>query len=194
VAAAPPSDARDVATLCKCVARGARPKFVFFWSHRAPRQGGVAASCLSQWYPAPFTLAGDRYPTAEHFMMAEKARIFGDEKAAGRILAAKAPGHAKRLGREVRGFDEAVWVERRFEVAVTGNLAKFGGNPALCEFLLGTSRRVLVEASPTDRIWGIGLEANDPAAANPSRWRGENLLGFALMEARARLAASGGSP
>lgn len=160
-----------------------------FWGHRAEADGRVGKGCLSQWWLEDFEEAGVRYKSAEHYMMAGKARLFGDEEMLAAILASETPGEAKKLGRRVRGFQEATWRAHRFEVVVQGNVAKFGQSPALSAFLLGTSRRVLVEASPKDRIWGIGLAAGDPRAMKPSAWRGENLLGFALMEARARLMA-----
>lgn len=169
---------------------GGRPKYVFFWGHTPKTGGGVGKHVFSQWYEAPFTVDGVTYPTAEHWMMAEKARLFGDDQALGRILAAGNPGAVKAAGREVRGFDEQAWTAARWEIVVRGNEAKFVQNPDLRDFLAGTGDRVLGEASPVDRIWGIGLAENDPAAENPELWRGLNLLGFALMEARARLRQS----
>ena len=177
----------DLTTLQAAIAAQWRPRYLLFWGHRPRRPEVVDKACLSQWYPATFTLNGVSYPSAEHYMMAEKARLFGDDAAEAAVLAATHPGAAKRAGREVRGFDEARWVAARFGIVVRGNVAKFGQNPALGEFLRGTGERVLVEASPVDRIWGIGLAAKDPAAQDPARWRGLNLLGFALMEARAEL-------
>ena len=162
-------------------------KYLFFWGHRPEPDGRIGKGCLSQWWPAPFTVDGHTYRTAEHWMMWSKAMLFGDSEAAEQILDAVHPHAAKELGRTVRGFDEAVWVERRYGIVVAGSVAKFSQNPELGWFLLGTGDRVLVEASPVDRIWGIGLSASDPAAADPSRWRGLNLLGEALMEARAIL-------
>ncbi|MEV2278958.1 NADAR family protein [Nocardiopsis sp. NPDC049922] len=185
-----PADARSVDEL---VAATGRPEYVHFWGHRPPASGGVSASCLSQWWPAAFTVDGIAYPTAEHYMMAGKARLFDDAEAADRIVAAKHPGEAKKLGREVRDFDQEVWEAARFGIVVDGNVAKFGQHPELRSFLLGTGKRVLVEASPRDRVWGIGLGAGNEDAERPERWRGLNLLGFALMEARARLAAEGGA-
>ena len=120
-------------------------------------------------------------------MMAAKARLSGDADAAERILAAPHPGAAKALGRQVRRFDEQRWAEHRFDVVVAGNLAKFAQHPELRDFLAGTGSRVLVEASPLDRVWGIGLAADDERAASPERWPGLNLLGFALMEVRHQL-------
>jgi len=73
------------------------------------------------------------------------------------------------------------------DLIVAGNMAKFGQHPDLREFLLGTGDRVLVEASPRDRIWGIGLAAGDERATSPDDWLGLNLLGFALMEVRHQL-------
>lgn len=91
------------------------------------------------------------------------------------------------MGRLVRGFDEQTWRRERFGIVVEGSVHKFAAHADLREFLLNTGDRVLVEASPMDRVWGIGLAADDEAAGDPARWRGPNLLGFALMEARQRL-------
>ena len=121
-------------------------------------------------------------------MMWRKAKLFGDDEVADKILAIDHPSEAKALGRQVRDFDERVWEAERFEIVVAGSVAKFGQHEELGAFLRGTGDRVLVEASPLDRVWGIGLAASDPAASDPTRWRGLNLLGFALMEARALLA------
>lgn len=114
-------------------------------------------------------------------MMAEKARLFGDADAERAVLDAIHPGEAKNAGRLVRGFDDAVWEAERFDVVVRGNVAKFGQHDELGRFLVGTGRRVLVEASPRDRIWGIGVTASDERATDPASWRGSNLLAFALM-------------
>ncbi|PWI43773.1 NADAR family protein [Streptomyces sp. ICBB 8177] len=181
-------EVRSRAELSALVARGLRPEYLMFWGHRPSRDGGVGPGCLSQWWPAPFEVDGVRYATAEHWMMAGKARLFGDERTRIRVLASRTPAEAKKLGREVAAFDEEEWALRRLELVVEGNVAKFGQDPALRAYLLGTRHRVLVEASPLDRVWGIGLAADDERAADPDRWRGLNLLGFALMEARSRLA------
>ncbi len=181
------TDVRDVAGLIAAVERGERIRYLMFWGHRPPRSGGVGAGCLSQWWPVDLTVDGVVYRTAEHFMMAGKARLFDDEETAAAIVAAEHPNRAKELGRRVRGFDEQVWEAARFDLVVRGNLAKFGQNPELAEFLLGTGERVLVEASPVDRVWGIGLAAGDERAGRPELWRGLNLLGFALMEVRRAL-------
>ncbi|WP_419995656.1 NADAR family protein [Streptomyces boninensis] len=162
-------------------------KFLFFWGHRAERDGSVGKGCFSQWWPAPFTVDGVEYATAEHFMMAGKARLFGDAEAAAAIVAAGHPAEAKKLGRTVRRFDEEAWAAHRYELVVRGNEAKFGQHDELRDVLLRTGDRVLVEASPMDRVWGIGLAADDERAQDPKTWRGLNLLGFALMDVRTRL-------
>ena len=172
------------------VRTGARVKYLHFWGHRPLPDGRVGASCLSQWWPSPFTVDGVRYATAEHWMMAAKARLFLDAEAERLALAAEHPAEAKKAGRLVRGFDDAVWARERFRIVVEGSVHKFAAHPELRGFLLGTGERVLVEASPLDRVWGIGLAATDQGAGDPERWKGPNLLGFALMEARERLRAT----
>jgi ribA/ribD-fused uncharacterized protein len=110
--------------------------------------------------------------------------LFGDKEVYDKIIVAKSPAEAKTLGRQVRNFDEATWNAKRSEIVVQGSLQKFTQHPDLKEFLLNTKERVLVEASPVDKIWGIGLVADSDKAENPKRWNGLNLLGFALMEVR----------
>ena len=97
------------------------------------------------------------------------------------------PAAAKDAGRSVRSFDEAVWVDRRFDLVVRGNLAKFGRHLPLKAFLIGTGSQVLVEASPVGAMWGIGIAAADPQAQYQLHWRGQNLLRFALMAVRETL-------
>ncbi|MGX2993633.1 NADAR family protein [Streptomyces sp. JNUCC 64] len=180
----------DRESLIARVGRGERVKYVFFWG-AVPRQDGrVSASCLSQWWPSPFVVEGVRYATAEHWMMASKARLFGDAEAERAVLGADHPAEAKRIGGLVRGFREEVWRRERSGIVRRGNVHKFAGHPESLAYLLGTGDRVLVEASPMDRIWGIGLTADDERAGDPGRWRGLNLLGFALMEAREELRAA----
>jgi len=161
--------------------RGELPDFVLFWGGRQPK------GCLSQWYPSRFTLDGVEYPTAEHYMMAEKARLFGDTAAVEKILADPDPERAKAAGRRVQGFDEDAWTKARYDIVVRGSVAKFGSDERLRGFLLSTTGKILVEASPLDTIWGIGFDEHQPEARLPSRWRGLNLLGFALMDARTAL-------
>ncbi len=178
---------RDKDALLAAMARGWQPKFLLFWGH-TPKSAGIGKHVLSQWWPARFEIGGHGYVSAEHYMMAEKARLFGDEETRVRILQAAKPGAAKALGRAVRGFDEEIWARHRFRIVVEASTAKFGQDAELRGYLLRTGDMVLVEASPVDAVWGIGHAADDPAALEPGRWRGLNLLGFALMQARAALA------
>lgn len=169
-------------------------KFLHFWGHQPSNDGAVTKSCLSQWYEAPFESENVLYPTAEHFMMASKARLFNDQAALEKILTSANPGAAKACGREIAGFIEETWERQRLAVVVQANLLKFSQHPPLCEFLLRTGTKILVEASPTDRIWGIGLSASDPHVDNPNHWKGPNLLGFALMSVREELQKQVDSP
>jgi ribA/ribD-fused uncharacterized protein len=171
------------------VRSGKRVKYLFFWGHTPAADGSIGPSSLSQWWPCRFEIDGITYTSAEHWMMAEKARLFGDEETLTKILSSRTPAEAKNFGRLVTPFDNDRWNSARFEIVTAGNVAKFGQNDALRAYLLATRNRVLVEASPVDRVWGIGLEKNDPNVSNPELWRGENLLGFALMAARDQLAA-----
>jgi ribA/ribD-fused uncharacterized protein len=180
---------RTIDDLLALVRAGGPVEYLLFWGHRPHPSGALGPSCLSQWWPAEFTLDGVRYPTVEHWMMAEKARLFGDERSAAAVVAAPTPKMAKAVGRGVAGFDNERWEPARFDIVVRGNVAKFGQDPALRDYLLGTGEAVLVEASPVDDVWGIGLAADDPHARTPAMWRGRNLLGFALMEARQILAS-----
>jgi ribA/ribD-fused uncharacterized protein len=178
---------RSVAQLREYVDGGGQVKMLMFWGHQPSQDGSITKTCFSQWFEASFEVDGTRYLTAEHYMMAEKARLFGDEAARERVLAAANPGAAKAIGREVLGFDNQRWLVHRWDIVVRANVAKFSQNAALRTFLLQTQDRLLVEASPVDAIWGIGLAADDPRAADPAAWEGLNLLGFALMEVRSRL-------
>ncbi|NLR68232.1 NADAR family protein [Chitinophaga varians] len=162
-------------------------KYLFFWGHQESPNGTVTQSCLSQWWVAPFRENGITYPTAEHWMMAGKARLFNDDATLQRILKAKTPAEAKKLGRLVQSFDPVLWDENKSAIVIAGNLLKFSQHPDLKTFLLNTKDRVLVEASPVDSIWGIGMKSDHEHVENPLRWKGQNLLGYALMAVRDKL-------
>ena len=179
----------DVHALAAAVERGERFDYRFFWKATPSPDGRPTDACFSQWWAGDFVVDGVTYATAEHWMMASKARLFGDGEVLAEILAARDPAVVKALGRKVRGFDEDTWERRRLDLVTEGNVAKFAQDAAQRAHLLGTGDAVLVEASPLDRVWGIGLASDHPDAGDPRRWRGLNLLGFALMRARARLAA-----
>ena len=166
--------------------QGRRIKYLFFWNH-IERGSTVSKACLSQWYEAPFVFEDEYYLTAEHFMMAQKAKLFNDMKSFEKILQANHPGEAKKIGREIKDFDEILWQRNRFKITKHGNMLKFNQNQKLKTFLLTTSNRILVEASPKDMIWGIGLDEKNTNIENPFKWKGLNLLGFVLMAVRMEL-------
>lgn len=161
--------------------------YLLFWGHQPDPAGRVTQSCLSQFYLASFEVNGDHYPTAEHWMMASKARLFADQDALQRIMLEHRPEKAKAIGRQVKHFVQDTWTKNARRIVTEGNYAKFSQNEALKNFLLSTGDKVIVEASPTDNIWGIGMAAKDPDARDPQKWKGQNLLGFALMDVREQL-------
>lgn len=179
----------DREALVASIEGGSRPAYVFFWQPH-PQRHPVGVEGLSQWYPSSFIVDGVHYRTAEHWMMAGKARLFGDEERLRAILACSTPKEAKAHGRRVRGFDFDTWKAHRQAIVREGSRAKFRSHPALRDLLLGTGDAVLVEASPLDTIWGIGLAADHPQAMEPASWPGENLLGFVLMDVREELGGS----
>jgi ribA/ribD-fused uncharacterized protein len=144
---------------------------------------------FSQWAESPFSLDGTAYNTAEQYMMAEKAGLFGDAATRTRILEAHQPWDQKALGRRVAGFDEAVWRRHARDIVYRGNRAKFTAHADLAAQLFATAGTTLVEASPVDRIWGIGRGPDDPRALDPAQWRGTNWLGETLTRLRDDLLA-----
>lgn len=161
-----------------------RIKYLFFWGHTPQGGGTVTKACLSQWWDCRFAVEGVEYRTAEQYMMAQKALLFGDKAVYKEIMAASHPKQYKALGQKVSGFVQSVWDENCCDIVIKGNTAKFSQNQSLKSFLLDTKDRVLVEASPYDKIWGIGMAADDKNCENPILWNGKNLLGFCLMEVR----------
>lgn len=161
------------------------PEFLFFWGHTVKDE--ITKACFSQWFPLQFEENGTNYLTAEHYMMAGKAKLFNDNETLKEILKSDTPNQAKSLGRKVKNFDPKLWDEQKYEIVRKANLLKFSQNEAFKEFLLSTIDKILVEASPYDTIWGIGMLEADPKAQDPLHWNGENLLGFSLMEVRDEL-------
>ncbi len=147
------------------------------------------ASPFSQWFRCVFSEAGNTFNCAEQYMMHGKAMLFDDAAVAETILAAAHPREHKALGRKVKPFDDKRWKLAREQIVLAGNRAKFTQNPELKELLLATKGTELVEASPYDKIWGIGLAASDPRTQDPAQWKGQNLLGRILTQLREELAA-----
>lgn len=173
----------NVEAIKEVISKDPEVKFVYFWGEK-PGKNGVTETCLSQWYDVAFEVDGVKYHTAEQYMMAQKALLFKDEEVFGEIMAATNPRDYKKLGRKIKNFDPKAWDEKKYEIVVNGNKAKFGQNPELKEYLLSTGTAILAEASPYDKIWGIGLYPSNAAKGTVEDWRGQNLLGFALMEVR----------
>jgi ribA/ribD-fused uncharacterized protein len=159
-------------------------KYIFFWGHTDKYSGKPSKSCFSQWFDSPFIVGNVTYKTSEHWMMAQKALLFSNASIFEKIIRCNKPGEAKELGRQVIGYDESIWNDRKFEIVKVGNIHKFNQHPELADYLLKTENRILVEASPVDTIWGIGLSQDSGDIENIYNWRGQNLLGFALMETR----------
>lgn len=166
---------------------GKKINYMFFWGQQPSTDGSITKTCLSQWWKTDFDIDINTYCCMEQYMMAEKARLFNDEEVLEEILKSKSPKQIKELGRKVRNFDEEVWKKKRYSIILNGNYAKFMQNEGLRQYLIGTKDRVLVEASPYDKIWGIGMTADHEHIENPLQWKGLNLLGFALMEVRDEL-------
>jgi ribA/ribD-fused uncharacterized protein len=146
-----------------------------------------ADDAFSNWNIAPFSYRGVTFNCVEQFMMFSKARLFNDDEAAKEILSAPHPASQKALGRRVIGFNEAMWLAKRESIVFVGCREKFAQNASLKRVLLDSAPTILVEASPTDRIWGVGLNDRDPRITDRCQWRGQNLLGIALMRVRAHL-------
>jgi len=155
-------------------------EFHFFWS-----------GPFSQWYPSRFTIDKIVYETAEQYMMAEKARLFKDDETLRKILKTKNPKEQKALGRQVKNFNPNVWNAKAKNIVYDGNRPKFKQDKRLLKILFETSPKTLVEASPFDKIWGIGLAEDDPRAQKRETWQGTNWLGEVLTQLRNDLIAEG---
>ena len=174
----------SVEMIQKQYAQGTEQEYLFFWGHKPLKYGNVGKNCLSQWFECRFTVENIQYHTAEQYMMSQKALVFGDNEIYEKIMQSADPAVYKALGRKIKNFDENIWNTKKTDIVIKGNTAKFSQNQNLKEFLLSTNEKILVEASPYDRIWGIGMSANTENIQNPYIWKGKNLLGFCLMETR----------
>ena len=144
---------------------------------------------LSNWFYSDFCKDGVKYTSMEQYMMHRKALTFGDTEIAGKIMATTDFAEIKALGRQVRGYDERIWSGIRQIVIYEGLLEKFRRNPELKAQLLATGDAVLAECAYGDRIWAIGLGMQDENRLDMTKWRGQNLLGFTLMQVRQKLSA-----
>ena len=152
---------------------------------------GDAYGAFSNWAPTPFTVDGVSFSTAEQYIMYRKCLTFGDTVTAEKLLSSDSPKEQKALGREAAGYIDSVWAGIRQTVAIRGLYAKFSQDAELKRLLLGTGDAVLVECTSNDRIWACGLDKDDDDRLSADRWKGQNILGFALMEVRNMLRAEG---
>ena len=178
----------SVEKLVKLFYKGKKLTYVFFWR---PDRVNLSVGCLSQWQKTSFQAGGYEYRCAEQYLMAQKALFFNDFEAFEKILAARRPDKMKALGRQVKNFDENKWDTIKFQLVLEGNFYKFTQNKEMADLLTRTNNKILVEASPFDRVWGVGLDEKNEKIHNPNYWKGENLLGFALMELRDLLESGG---
>lgn len=142
---------------------------------------------LSNWYMSDFEYSDIKFNCLEQYMMWSKAKLFNDNQTAEKILASSDCREIKQLGREVRNFNEGVWVTNRTQIVYEGLLEKFRQNEDLRDKLLGTKDEILAECAVHDKIWGIGLSMSDTRRFNKQEWRGMNLLGACLMQVRETL-------
>lgn len=169
----------NIHQLIEDIKNGKSFEYLFFF--KTSQEYGV----FSQWWAKhPFIIDNITYQTAEHYMMAEKARMFGDKLIENKIFATNDSFKVKKLGRQVKNFNKYTWMNYAFDIVVNGNLAKFDQHLGLKRKLLNTDNKVLVEASPYDNTWGIKMDYKHPDVENPEKWNGLNLLGFALMKVR----------
>ena len=150
-------------------------KYTFFWETKY---------VFSNWHPAKFVMNGIKFGNSEQAFMYYKAKLFGDEYSMEKILKNSDPRKVKQLGREISGFDEKIWDENKFQIMYNVNYAKYSQNPKMLNKLISTKGTNLVEASPFDNIWGIGLFEIDAKRLSPNLWPGKNLLGKVLDKVR----------
>lgn len=139
---------------------------------------------LSNWYLSDFTVSGIEFSSMEQYMMYQKTVCFHDNEIASQILKTSDVAEIKQLGRNVHGYDDHVWNGVRQIIVYEGLKAKFSQNPGLKQQLINTGDAVLAECAVKDRIWDIGLSMTDPERLDGSKWKGKNLLGYALMKVR----------
>lgn len=159
------------------------------------------AGKLSQWYPAKIVINGESYCCNEQYMMACKALLFEDYETYRKIMNTQSPREQKALGRQVKYFDEGRWYKTGFfsggnwyadkngkpyayQIVLRANLAKFSQHKTLKKLVFESGDLIFVEASPYDKIWGIGLDAKDPKAWDEATWQGKNWLGNCITLAR----------
>lgn len=150
-------------------------KHIFFW--RDP---------IAQWNMSAMKdpITGIIYNCSEQYMMHQKALLFDDEVRAKEIMKAAHPREQQALGRTVKGYDQKIWDANKYNIVLNACMLKFTQHTKHLVTLLDSGDRLFVEASPNDKIWGIGMREDDPGVDDPANWKGENLLGQAITETR----------
>ena len=174
----------SVNELLEQLSKGKSLSYVFFWE---ASKAELSIGWFSQFQYSPFTVDDYEYSFAEQYMMAQKALVFNDKEVYDKILLAKDPMEIKGLGRQVKNFSETEWKKIRYNIVLNGNYYKFMQNKEMMQILLSTEDKILVEASPYDKIWGIGIDESNKKITDPNNWQGQNLFGFALMEVRDKI-------
>lgn len=157
---------------------------IAFWGHRQSKSGCISKSCFSQWWMSEFYYSSSKFICSEQFMMAMKARIFNDHDNYQLIMQSSDPNEMKSIGRKVANYNQAIWDEMKYDIVFRANYEKFIQNENIKEYLLSTEDKVIIEASPVDKVWGVGLAESDERILKPELWLGENILGFAIMHVR----------
>jgi len=142
---------------------------------------------FSNWYSCIFEYKGHTFFNSEQAFMWEKARFFDDHEIEKILLSETNPAHAKALGRKVKNFDADMWMAASYPAMIAVNFAKWNSSPVLKELIISTDPKIIVEASPYDKIWGVGLNEDDDLILDEKNWEGMNLLGKALMNVRREL-------
>lgn len=149
---------------------------VYFWN-------GI----YSQWSKSKFTEGEIEYPNAEKYMMMKKAEVFGAHEILFQMMKTDNPKTVKALGRKIKNFTDSKWDAHKMEIVTQASYLKFTQNPSLLKQLLAEQHLELVEASPVDKVWGIGLHYDNDEVLDKSKWKGQNLLGKCIMKAREQI-------
>lgn len=155
---------------------------IAFWKPK--NTANIGSHVLTQWHKCKFKLGNFQYNNTEQYMMMEKAKLFEDDFIYEQLKKPMHPKEYKALGRKIRGFEEKTWDKAKVEIVYKGNHAKFTQNKDLEKYLVQTKDKIIIEASPYDTVWGIGLAVTSDDLLIPENWKGENLLGFILMQVR----------
>lgn len=172
------------AWLIQQIITGETPSYTCFLSDRCMQNADWDTNCFNENYYAPFKVEGIVYNTVQHWLMAQKAALFYDAVSMEKIIACKTAAHAKLLGSQIKQVDEDVWLANAYALVVKGNVHKFAQHGTLKQKLINTSHSIIVAITPNDCLWGNGMNYQPNQPFNPIKWKGANLLGYALMDVR----------